>query len=86
MNKLFEWIKKSFDNSPGGASSKKLTGFWFVVGLTTPTVLTWLIWAFTHDDWSHLIPVLMIITPAGLTALGINAWEKSKNLNKDAND
>jgi hypothetical protein len=75
---MINWIKQSFDNLPGGASSKKLTGFWFVVVLSTPVVLTWLHWAYTHDDWNYLPEVLLIIVPAGLLALGINTIEKLK--------
>lgn len=82
---MIKFLKQSFDNLPGGASSKKLTGFWFVVVLTTPVVISWLHWAYTHDDWNHLPEVLLIIVPAGLLALGINTIEKIKGKENGTN-
>lgn len=76
LQKLIDWFKGSADNSPGGASSKKLTGFWLIVFVATPPVWLWSIWALVHGDWSLLPIVLPIILTAGLTALGINAYEK----------
>lgn len=83
LKKLFEWLKGSADNDPGGASSKKLTGFYcfLLVGILT---VTWAIWAWIHDNWSLLEYILTSLLVAGLTALGINSNEKIK-MNKDGN-
>lgn len=80
FNKLINWLKGSADNSPGGASSKKLTGFWLIVFVATPPVWLWSIWALVHGDWSLLPIILPIVLTAGLTALGINAYEKKNGV------
>ena len=74
----WQWIKGSGDNKPEGASSKKLTGFWFIVILTTPVVYTWLHWAYKNNDWNMLPYVLTTIVGAGLAALGIGSLEKTR--------
>jgi hypothetical protein len=76
IQKFIEWLKGSADNTPGGASSKKITGFWLIVFVATPPVYLWMFWALVHGDWSLLPIVLPILLTAGLTALGINAYEK----------
>lgn len=84
-NKLIEWFKGSADNLPGGASSKKLTGFWLIVIVATPPVWIWMWWALAHGDWSLLPIILPILLTGGLTALGINSSEKKKGVaNLDA--
>lgn len=65
------------DNEPGGASSKKLTGFFCFI-LVGFLVITWAIWAWLHDNWALLEYVLTSLQLSGLTALGINAHEKIK--------
>lgn len=78
--KLLNWLKGSGDNLPGGASSKKLTGFWLIVIVATPPVWIWMWWALVHNDWTLLPIILPIILTAGLTALGINSSEKKKGV------
>lgn len=89
LKRLIEWFKGSADNLPGGASSKKLTGFWLIVFVSTPPVWIWMIWALIHGDWS-LLPIILPTTLAGgLTALGINSSEKKKgvaNLTEEKNN
>ncbi|TAJ71169.1 MAG: hypothetical protein EPO45_20330 [Sphingobium sp.] len=80
IQKFIEWIKGSADNTPGGASSKKLTGFWLIVFVATPPMHIWMWWALAHGDWSLLPIVLPIVLTAGLTALGINAYEKKNGV------
>jgi hypothetical protein len=77
----FGWLKGSADNEPGGASSKKLTGF-FCILMTGLLCLVWVIWAFLKDNFDLLIPVLTILVGAGLGALGINSNEKIKMKDK----
>jgi membrane protein YdbS with pleckstrin-like domain len=76
--KFLNWIKGSADNSPGGASSKKLSAFWTLVIMTTPPVLVWTYWAYKNNDWSMLVPVLTILFASVATFLSINAVEKIK--------
>ncbi len=52
MSEFLVWIKGSFDNHPGGASSKKISAFYSLVLVATTCTFTWLIWAFKHDDGS----------------------------------
>ncbi len=78
--KLVLWIKGSADNQPGGASSKKLTAFWVLVFLVTPIVITWLVWAFIHDKWDNLIPIVDSLLLFIGVCLGINAWEKKQGV------
>ena len=80
IDKLIEWFKGSADNLPGGASSKKLTGFWLIVIVATPPVWIWMWWALAHGDWSLLPIILPILLTGGLTALGINSSEKKKGV------
>jgi hypothetical protein len=79
---LFEWLKGSADNDPGGASSKKLTGF-FCFSLVGILTLTWCTWAWVHDNWSLLEYVITSLQLCGLGALGINSNEKIKLTKKD---
>ena len=76
--KMLEWIKGSADNSPGGASSKKLSAFWALVIMSTPPLFTWMIWAYKHNDWTLLATILGILLTFAATCLGINAVEKVK--------
>lgn len=78
IHRQFTWVKGSGDNEPGGASSKKLTGFWFLVCLTGPIVFTWLIYAAWWGKWDLLIPILSLIIGSGLSALGISSLEKTR--------
>lgn len=66
------------DNDPGGASSKKLGAFWALVIMAGTTQFTWLIWAFKHDNWSHLEYVISADFLFAAAALGINSYEKVK--------
>ena len=76
--KMLEWLKGSADNSPGGASSKKLSAFWALVVLATSTQLTWLIWAVVHDNWTHFEYVITADFSFAAAGLSINAIEKVK--------
>lgn len=79
LKNLIEWLKGSADNEKGGASSKKLTGFFmfFLCGLLS---IGWGVWAYMHNDWTMLIPILGVLTTTGLIAFGINSSEKKKHL------
>lgn len=76
--KFIDWIKGSADNNPGGASSKKLSAFWTLVILVTAIVITWLIWAYRHDNWGMYEYTLTALLMFAATALGINSVEKIK--------
>jgi hypothetical protein len=76
--KFLTWIQGSLDNSPGGASSKKLSAFWALVVLTSITQFTWMVWAYKHDNWDLLEWVLTADLMFAGTALGINSIEKIK--------
>ena len=78
MGKILECLKGSFDNAPGGASSKKLSNFWVLVVVMTPPTITWTIWAYHHDDWSLLLSVLVTLSATALAYAGINSNEKIK--------
>lgn len=78
LHKQLTWLKGSGDNEPGGASSKKLTGFWFLVCLTGPCVFTWLVWAIWYGKWDLLLPILGLLVGSGLSALGISSLEKTR--------
>jgi len=75
---ILKWLKGSADNSPGGASSKKLSGFWALVVLATSTQFTWLIWAVIHGEWTHFEYVITADFTFAAAALSINAVEKIK--------
>jgi hypothetical protein len=75
---ILDWLKGSADNSPGGASSKKLSAFWALVIVSSPPVFLWSIWAFKNGDWSMLTSVLTVMLAFAATCLGINAAEKIK--------
>lgn len=75
---LLDWLKGSADNSPGGASSKKLSAFWALVIVSSPPVFMWMVWAFKNNDWSMLTSVLTVMLAFAATCLGINAAEKIK--------
>lgn len=92
VTKVVMWFAGSADNKPGGASSKKLSLFWCIVILATPPIFTWMHWAYKHDDWGLLVPVLGIIFTYAAIFAGINSNEKIKgkadttpNDNTDAN-
>lgn len=74
-----EWLKGSMDNIPGGASSKKLTGF-LMFWLTAVLSVVWCFWAYKNNDWTLLVPVLGILVSTGLIAFGINSSEKKNHL------
>lgn len=82
IRKQLHWLKGSGDNDPGGASSKKLTGFYCFV-LVGIIVSVWCIWSYIHKDWSMLPIVLPTLVGAGLGALGINSNEKIKLQKQD---
>ncbi len=82
VNKIFLWVKGSADNSPGGASSKKLSAFWSLVFVVTPIVFAWAIWAVKKGDWTYLPHMIDALLVFSATCLGVNAWEKK---NKVAN-
>lgn len=90
LKDIAKWLKGSADNSPGGASSKKLSSFWALVVMSTPPVFVWMTWAYKHSDWSMLTPTLTILLAFAATCLGINAVEKIKGketgTNIDSND
>ena len=75
------WLKGSADNNPGGASSKKLTGFYCFV-LVGILVLSYIPYAYIHKNFDLLIPIVTILIGAGLGALGINSNEKIKMQDK----
>ena len=85
----FNWLKGSGDNDPGGASSKKLTGF-VLIALTVAISSIWAIWSYKHNDWSMLPIVLPTLLGAALGALGIASNEKIKlkqnNLDENGGD
>jgi hypothetical protein len=76
MSKAFNytaWIRGSLDNSPGGASSKKLAAFWVTMFIVTPLVDAWAIWAFIHNDWAlfpEILSSLLFFVSAALTIHG----------------
>ena len=78
MKDFINWLKGSADNRPGGASSKKLSAFWTLVILVTIPVLAWTVWAYKHDDWGLLTPILSMLLISIVTYLGINSNEKIK--------
>lgn len=78
MKDFITWLKGSADNSPGGGSSKKLSAWWTLVILVTIPVLMWTFWAYKHNDWSMLIPVLSLLLVSITAYLGINSNEKIK--------
>jgi len=75
---FIKWLQGSADNKPGGASSKKLSAFWTLVILISPVVWTWMFWAYNHNDWSMLVPVLTILFASVGSFLAINMYEKIK--------
>lgn len=80
------WMRGSFDNLPGGASSKKISAFWALVILASPPVFLWVTWAFIHNDWALLPAVLTIILGFVAAALGINMIEKVVGKEKGSNE
>lgn len=84
--KAINWIAGSADNSPGGASSKKISAFWALVILATITQLVWVKWAYTKDNWEHFEYVLSADLLFAATGLGINSFEKIKGKNNTSVD
>jgi hypothetical protein len=78
IKKILYWFAGSADNHPGGASSKKLSAFWALVILVSITQFTWLVWAFHHNEWSHLEYILTTDFIFAATGLGMNSFEKIK--------
>ena len=72
------WFAGSADNHPGGASSKKLTAFWALVAMATPTQIIWVIWAYKNSNWDHLQYIVTADFALVVSALGINSNEKIK--------
>lgn len=87
MKELFNNIVGSFNNGPDGASGKKLTALFSTIFCFVAPIVTWTIWAFTHNDWSLLTGILAIVTSFICLLFGINVYEKTKstNDNKDSN-
>ncbi len=79
MKEFLKWLQGSADNKPGGASSKKLSAGWTLIALISPPVWIWTVWAYKHDDWSLLIPVLSVLLASVVTYFGINSNEKIKD-------
>lgn len=75
---LIIWLKGSFDNQPGGASSKKISAFYSLVFVATTCTFTWLIWAFKHNDFSLAPTIIGLWLGFAAAALGINSYEKVK--------
>jgi hypothetical protein len=84
--KAIHWLAGSADNHPGGASSKKLSAFWALVILATITQFVWLIWAYKHNDWSHLEYLITTDFVFAATGLGMNSYEKIKGKATIPND
>lgn len=78
ISEIFIWLKGSFDNSPGGASSKKISAFYALVFVATTCTYTWLIWAFEKDDFTLAPTIIGLWLGFAGAALGINALEKIK--------
>jgi len=78
IQEITTWLKGSFDNSPGGASSKKISAFFALVFVATTCTFTWLIWAFKKDDFVLAPTIIALWLGFAGAALGINAYEKIK--------
>lgn len=77
---LIDYLGKSFDNSPGGASARKLTAF--------VSVLVAIYVTYQHTDNTNATTVLLIWSGDFLVALGIITMEqinKFKNGDKGNN-
>lgn len=86
MNEIFKGLLGSFNNSPDGASGKKLTAFFStLICFITPIVL-WTYWAFTHNDWSLLTTILAIVSSFITLLFGINELGKTKDKNTNDNN
>ena len=86
MNPFLKWLKGSFDNSPGGASSKKISAFYALVFVATTCTFSWIIWAFIHNDFSLSPTIIGLWLGFAASALGINAYEKVKGKEKGTNE
>lgn len=68
-----------FSNEHKGWSGKKLSaGAVVITGICFPSI-RWTNWAFNHNDWSLLIPVLGVLTTFVLTLFAVNTYDKMKN-------
>lgn len=76
LKRVITWLGGSLDNEPGGASSKKLTGFWYLVILVSPIEAAWLGYAIWSGIWDYLMPILGFNGTIGLAAFGIGVNEK----------
>lgn len=86
MKDFINWIKGSMDNSPGGASSKKISAFYSLVFVATTCTISWLVWAFKHNDFSLAPTIIGLWLGFAASALGINAYEKVKGKEKGTNE
>ena len=83
MKELFNNIVGSLNNSPDGASGKKLTALFAMVFCFVTPILTWTYWAYKHNDWNLLTGVLVIVSSL-ITAMFVTN-EVGKKINNATN-
>lgn len=82
---LIKWLLQSADHSEGGASQKKLIGFFFVA------LVAWLDYAYieyrlkAHNEWGEFISILVIHLSFLSVVIGVN-WVFETFLRKNDNN
>lgn len=79
MKELFNNIVGSFNNSPDGASGKKLSALFAMIFCFVSPIVTWTYWAFKHNDFSYLTTILTIVSSFICLLFGINVYANMKN-------
>lgn len=84
LRRFIKWIGGSADNTPGGASSKKLTMFWVTVVIITP-----LCYAYAWDQirtedkalaWRYIPEILLILASLVTGTTYLNVKDKKQQI------
>ncbi len=85
MKEVLKKIVGSWDNSPDGASGKKITAMVSTVFCFVFPIVTWTIWAYFHNDWSLLTGILVVVSSL-ITAMFVTNEVGKKMNGKEENN
>jgi membrane protein YdbS with pleckstrin-like domain len=85
MNQLVKKILGSLDNGENGASGKKMTALVVTMTCIVFPMVTYTVWAYTHNDWS-LLTGLIVALIGFVTGLFITNEVGKKYKNSKANE
>ena len=76
-NNFLHWLKGSFENRTDGASARKLAAFAIIVCVVTAHI-SWLKYAFIHEDFTLLSSILTIDYGFIATCLALTTYQQVK--------